>query len=150
MGNFGVWIGIFILSIACFIFWSSQPLQYYGEYGPGPGLFPTWLSGVLALLSILYIIDCLRKENRISFSNVIPKGKVLFRVLTVVASIVVFILIAPWTGYLIAGIIVTIIMLLPDFKWYSSLAISTIVTFALFFIFKTLLDIPLPVNAFGW
>ncbi|WP_408010213.1 tripartite tricarboxylate transporter TctB family protein [Pseudalkalibacillus sp. A8] len=150
MKNFGMWIGIGILLFASFIFWASTPLQYYGQYGPGPGLFPAWLSGMLALFSILYILDCLRKENNISISDIIPKGKVLFRILTVIASIIVFIVIAPFTGYVIAGIIVMVMMLLPDFKWYSTLAISTTVTLVLFLVFKTLLNIPLPANSLGW
>lgn len=150
MKNYGMWVGICILLFAGFIFWGSLSLPYYGQYGPGPGLFPRWLSILLALFAIIYIIDCLMKDNKITFADVMPKGKVLFRVLSVAGSIFLFILIAPFVGYIIAGILVTMILLLPDFKWYSSLAISATVTLALFLVFKTLLDIPLPANIWGF
>lgn len=150
MKNYGVWVGVFILLFSCFMIGISLPLSYYGQYGPGAGLLPTWLSGTLAVLSVLYIFSCLKKENIILLKDAIPKGKVLFRLIKIIASIVIFILIAPLTGFNIAGIVVMLMLLLPDFKWYSSLGISTAITFMLFFLFNNMLNIPLPTNMWGW
>ncbi|MBM7660155.1 hypothetical protein JOC85_000922 [Bacillus mesophilus] len=147
--NFGACLGIILLLFAGFVFWKSLSLEYYGPYGAGPGLLPRWLSGTLAVLSILFIISSLSKE-KIYFKDVLPRGKVLIRLLSIIGSIFLFILIAPYTGFNIASITVLMILLLPEYKWFSALGISTAVTVILFLSFNTLLKIPLPVNMWGW
>lgn len=148
--NYGVWLGICILLFSIILFIGSLDYQLYGQYGPGPGLYPALLSGVLILISMLYIIDCLRKGNKITFSSVFPKGKVLARLSTIVASIIIFIFIAPFVGYIVSGVIVMLMLLLPDFKWYTSIGVSFTVTMILFVVFDTILGIPLPANIWGW
>jgi putative tricarboxylic transport membrane protein len=147
--NLGVWIGILLLIFAGIIFFQSLSLEYYGQYGAGPGLLPIWLSGILALVSIIYIINSLREEN-VNLFDILPKGKVLFKLIKIVGSIFLFILISPYTGFVIASIIVLLILLTPEYKWYSAFGISAVITFVLFFGFKTVLNIPLPVNMLGW
>lgn len=149
MKNYGVWLGIVLFLFSCFIFWQSLSLEYYGPYGAGPGLLPRWLSGLLAVLSIVYIINSIQKE-KIDIGSVIPKGKVLYRLLAIVGAILLFIIISPYTGFNIASIIALLILLLPEFKWYSALGISVTVTIILFLGFDALLNIPLPVNMWGW
>lgn len=149
MKNYGVWLGSVLFLFSCFIFWQSLSLEYYGQYGAGPGLLPRWLSGLLAILSIVYIINSIKKEN-INIQSVIPKGKVLYRLLAIIGAILLFILISPYTGFNIASIIALLILLLPEYKWYSAFGISVTVTIILFLGFDTLLNIPLPVNMWGW
>ncbi|MDQ0862148.1 tripartite tricarboxylate transporter TctB family protein [Metabacillus dongyingensis] len=150
MKNYGVWVGVFILLFSIFMFNSSLKYEYYGQYGPGPGFFPLWLSGLLGVFSILFILDSLRKNNRITFSDVLPKGKILISVLKVVLSILLFILISPHLGFIVSSILIMLILLIPDFKWTTSLSTATSVTLILFVVFKTILDIPLPTNIWGW
>ncbi|ASN06262.1 tripartite tricarboxylate transporter TctB family protein [Virgibacillus necropolis] len=146
--NYGVWTGVFILLFACFTLWISLPLSYYGQYGPGPGLLPTWLSGALIVLSILYIISCFKKENIILIKDAIPRGKVLVGLVKIIASIVIFILLSPYTGFFIANMVVMLMLLIPDVKWFRSLWMSILVTSVLFFTFNNMLNIPLP--TWGW
>jgi putative tricarboxylic transport membrane protein len=147
--NIGVWVGALLLIFSVVIFWQSLSLEYYGQYGAGPGLLPIWLSGLLGVLSILYIINSL-KEGHVNLFDLLPKGKVLVKLLTIVGSIFLFIIISPYTGFIIASIIVLLILLAPEYKWYSAFGISTVITFVLFFGFKIVLNIPLPVNIWGW
>lgn len=149
MKNFGVWLGIVILAFAGLVFWQSLSLEYYGPYGAGPGLLPRWLSGILAIFAIIYIYQSIKTEN-FQIKDVIPKGKVLKRLISISGSILLFILISPYIGFNVASIIVLLILLLPEFKWYSALGISMVVTVILFLSFNTLLKIPLPVNIWGW
>ncbi|MBD1379552.1 tripartite tricarboxylate transporter TctB family protein [Metabacillus arenae] len=150
MRNYGVWVGIFILLFSIFMVNSSLKYEYYGQYGPGPGFFPLWLSGLLGVFSILFILDSLRKNNRITFSDVFPKGKILLSVLKVVFSILLFILISPFLGYIISSILIMLILLIPDFKWITSISTAVSVTIVLFVVFNIILDIPLPANIWGW
>ncbi|MGM7722733.1 tripartite tricarboxylate transporter TctB family protein [Metabacillus sp. Hm71] len=149
MKNIGVWVGLLLLLFAGIIFWQSLSLEYYGQYGPGPGLLPIWLSGLLGVLSIIYIFSSLKEKNNSVF-DLLPKGKVLMKLLSILGSIFLFIIISPYSGFVIASMIVLLILLSPEYKWYSSLGISAAITMILFLGFKTVLNIPLPVNMWGW
>ncbi|MEW9669878.1 tripartite tricarboxylate transporter TctB family protein [Ammoniphilus sp. 3BR4] len=149
MKNAGFWTGIVILGFAGVIFWQSLLLDYYTGLGPGPGLLPLWLSGGLIILALIYIWECVSKEVVI-FADVLPKGKGLRNLLFYSGSLLIFMLIVNFTGFIIAGTVLLFIVLAREYKWYLGLGISVGVSVVLFVIFQTLLGIPLPVNAFGW
>jgi hypothetical protein len=124
------------------LFWQSLSLNYYTELGPGPGLFPRWLSVALMLLSVLYIIESLRK--RIVWSEVMPRGKDLFNVSMVLIAVLIFMLLLNWVGFIISGSVMLMILLVRSYKWYwaSTIAIGT--SMILYFAFSNGLDVPLP------
>jgi putative tricarboxylic transport membrane protein len=147
--NAGVWAGVVLLIFASVFFWQSLSLKYQTKFGPGPGMFPRWLSGILIVLTLIYIWQSVNKEV-IRFSDILPKGKDLGNLIAVLGSVVLFILVVNYTGFTIAGTALLFILFVRQFKWYTALGMSLLVTLILFYIFKSLLSIPLPVNAFGW
>lgn len=149
MKNLGALIGLIILVFASVIFWQSLSFDIYSNIGPGPGLFPMILSGLLIVLSILYIISSFKK-NIVMISDVLPKGKSLWQVLRILVAVTLFIVISPFVGFTIASFIVLCILFIGEMRWYSAIGISIITTVAVFIAFKTLLGVPLPVNVFGW
>lgn len=84
------------------------------------------------------------------FKDIFPKGRELGNILSVLASVVVFMLIVNFTGFIIASTVLLFILLVREYKWYSGLAISAVTSIILFIVFKSFFDIPLPVNMFGW
>ncbi|MBP1930962.1 tripartite tricarboxylate transporter TctB family protein [Ammoniphilus resinae] len=148
MKNAGALVGFLILIFAGTLFFQALSFDYYSDYGPGPGLFPLWLSGLLILLSIAYIIDCYRK-NIIQLKDILPKGAGLRKIILIMVSLVVFYILAPFTGYSVAGIIMLMILFIKEYKWYWGLGISVVVTVVLFYTFYSVLNVPLPVNSFG-
>jgi len=149
MKNAGVWSGIIILCIGCIFMWGSLSLQYSSPVGPGPGLFPFWLSLILICISPFYIWESI-KTDVLLFSEVIPRGKELKSLVGIAISPVVFMVIVPYSGFCIAGTILMLMLLMREYKWHSALTISLITSIATFLLFETFLDVPLPVNAFGW
>ena len=148
MKNAGVWVGSLVLIFAGTIFFQSLTYDYYSEYGPGPGFFPLWLSGFLILLSILYIIDSIRKQDVESY-EIFPKSHGARKVLTIIAALVLFLSIIPFTGYTIASVVMLFILLFREYRWYWNFVISVIVSLAIFFTFQSFLKVPLPVNTLG-
>lgn len=148
MKNAGIWVGALIFLFAGVVFWQSLSYDYYGTHGPGPGLFPLWLSALLLVLSLLYILDSIRK-NVILFRDILPKGKALGNVLTIFVALIVFLVIVPYTGYTVAGVLMLFILFVREYKWYWGLGISAIITLIVFFTFQSFLNVPLPVNSFG-
>lgn len=149
MKNAAVWIGAIIAGFGVLILTQSLFLQYYTPFGPGPGLLPLWSSLILILLSVLYIWNSV-KEKSLLFTDILPKGRELGSVLSTLFALIIFLLLVPYTGFVVAGTLMLLIILIRDFKWYLAGGISFATTFILFFIFKVLLGIPLPVNGLGW
>jgi hypothetical protein len=147
--NAGVWAGIVMFIFASVVFFMALSLDYYTNLGPGPGLLPVWLSGILMILSVLYVVDSVKKEV-IRFEEILPKGRDLGSILAILGSVIVFMLIVDFTGFTIASTVLLFVMLVRDYKWYVGLGISAVVSISLFLVFQTFLGIPLPVNELGW
>jgi putative tricarboxylic transport membrane protein len=147
--NAGFCVGIVILCFAILILSQSLSLNYYSDLGPGPGLLPLWLSIILIVLSLSFIFKSLKKEI-ILFSEILPKDRGLRNILAIVGSVILFIILAPFTGFTIAGISMLSVILVRDYKWFTAVGISTTVTVLLFFVFKSFLNVPLPINALGF
>ncbi|MDD1637270.1 MAG: tripartite tricarboxylate transporter TctB family protein [Methylococcaceae bacterium] len=149
MNRAGAWMGIFILVFSGTCFYQSLSYGYYGKYGPGPGLLPLWVFGALMLFSLCLIIDSFRNEV-ISIKDTFPKGKGLKNVISVLLAVFLFIIATPYAGYNIASVLMFVILFAPAYKWYSNLCISVFATGIIFFIFNTLLKVPLPVTSMGF
>jgi putative tricarboxylic transport membrane protein len=146
--NAGVWVGLVLLIFSGTIFWQALSYDYFSAFGPGPGLFPLWLSGALIVVSILYIIESVRKE-KIKLSEIFPRGSELRKVISIIASLVIFLILVPFSGYITASIIMLLILFFREYKWYWGLVISIVITLSLFYTFETFLNVPLPENSFG-
>lgn len=149
MNNAGVWMGILIFGFAGTCFYQSLSYSYYGRFGPGPGLLPLWIFGALMLFSVGFIVDSVRQKVS-SIKDMMPKGKGLKQVISIFVSITIFIIAAPHTGFSIASVLMLAILFAPAYKWYSNLCISVLTTAIIFYVFDTLLSVPLPVNSMGF
>lgn len=149
MKNLGIYISLFFLLIGGVIFWESLSMEYYSDYGPGPGLMPLWTGGAIIVLSLLFLGISVKKEI-ILFSKVMPKGEGFINVLVCMGSLLLFIIIVPYTGFLIASIITLCILFKRGYNWYWTLGLSTSVAFIIFWVFGILLQVPLPANEYGW
>lgn len=149
MKNAGAWMACALMAFALVMGWQALTLRYYTKFGPGSGFMPVWSSVLLFLLSAAYLWESLRRDV-IRFRDILPEGKTLWRNVTILLAVLVFILIVPYTGFVAAGIVLLLAVFLFDFKWYAGLALSVTIILIFFYLFRTLLKVPLPVNALGW
>jgi len=147
--NLGVYMAVFFLLYSGIMFWESLSMDYYSEYGPGPGMLPRWVSGLTFVFSIIYLVISLKKDI-ILFSRILPKGEGLINVLVCAGSFILFIIIAPLLGFLIGSTITLFLLFMRGYKWYWSLGLSASISFIVFWVFGILLQVPLPVNDLGW
>lgn len=124
-------------------------MDYYSEYGPGPGLLPLWVSGMIVFCSLCYLVVALKKEI-ILFSSILPKGEGLKNVVTTIGSFLLFVILAPYLGFFISSTLMLFLMFKRGYKWYWSLGLSVVVTSIVFYVFDGILQVPLPVNEYGW
>ncbi len=149
MKKAGVWAGIITLIYAIIIFQQSMSLDYSTKLGPGPGFFPIWLSGILIVLTLCYIVDSF-KHDEVKITEILPGGKASQSIISTVGGLVIFPIVVPYLGFVVSATILQFIMFVRDFKWYTALAISVVVSVILFFVFQSLLGVTIPVNDFGW
>ncbi|NHM31366.1 tripartite tricarboxylate transporter TctB family protein [Neobacillus terrae] len=147
--NAQTWAGVIILLFGVLILIQSFFYSYSSNLGPGPGMFPLWLSGILILLSIMHIVKSIKKEGG-KLPRLLPKGNDLRKLLKILSALVGFTLLIPFVGFTIAGFIFLFILLSGEYKWYSNAMISIGVTALMFWVFNGLLSVPLPVNYFGF
>ncbi|MBC8016027.1 MAG: tripartite tricarboxylate transporter TctB family protein [Sporomusaceae bacterium] len=149
MQNSGLWAGLVILLYAITIFYQSLSLDYSSRLGPGPGFFPRWLSGILIVLTIFYLLDSL-KNNVVSLRKLLPEGRALNNMAAMLGGLVVFTLIVNYTGFVIAGSVLLFSMFIREYRWYYAVGSSVALSIILFVLFQSLLGVSLPTNDFGW
>lgn len=149
VNNAGFWIGTSIFVLSSILLWESRSMVYYSKVSPGPGFLPTWISGILIVLSLIYTYRSL-KTDIIPFSKVRPRGEGLTNIVYLVVSLIVFLVITPYTGFAISSILMLFIQFNRGYKWYWAFVISVVVTIAVYFIFTSMLQVRLPINRFGF
>lgn len=144
MSNYrsGMWAGIVILLLALFMFVMSFQYSYSGVLGPGPGFFPTWLSGILAVLSIWYIYESVKGKN--VSKETWPTGRSLKRILFIVMSLFLFLTLFILCGFLIAGVVFLLLLFYREYKWYTTILMSVGITLVFYLLFDTALKVHLP------
>lgn len=140
----GIWAGAVIFLLALFAFVLSLSYSYSGALGPGPGFFPTWLSGILMALSIWYIYESVKGKNASSESW--PTGRSLKHILFIIISLVLFIILFTCFGFLIAGFIFLAILFYKEYRWYTTILMSGGITVFIYWLFNSILKVYLPLS----
>lgn len=143
-----VWAAIVILLISFVFLYQSFSYSYSSELGPGPGYFPVWLSGILLILSCLYIFESLTAES--GSAETMPRGEALRKILFILGCLSLFLILISIIGFVLTGTIFLFLLLFREYKWYSNLGISLGVSIFLFWLFDIILGVTLPVNGLGW
>jgi putative tricarboxylic transport membrane protein len=146
--NAGLWAAVIMFLFSAVFLWQSLKLDYKGPLGVGPGFFPFWLSLILIILSILYLLNAIK--HVVSIHSIFPKNKALGEFLVIIGSMVLFVLLLEPIGFVAASALALIVLLYRSFTWYMSLLLSVGISVIIFLIFAKALDVPLPVNSFGW
>ncbi|MFA5026538.1 MAG: tripartite tricarboxylate transporter TctB family protein [Candidatus Methylomirabilota bacterium] len=138
---------LIVLSSAYFL--ESFNFVYWQKYGPGPGFAPRWASLITLGLLILCFFQSFKGEG-IRLSETFPKGDGRVNILVTWASLILFVLFSKTLGFTVTSIAMLTVLFGRNMKWPKAVLISVIVSLCCFFIFKSLLQVPVPVNRFGW
>lgn len=153
--------GIFLFLFASVFFVQALGYEYLGSLGPGPGFFSTWISGVLAVLSLLYIYQSYKKGKtkektaEIKEEDSTPEESALNeksfgKIAYIVGCMMFYVFALTFLGFVLTTTIFLFALLFKEYKWYTSLGIAIFVSILLFWLFGSLLNVALPVNVLGW
>jgi putative tricarboxylic transport membrane protein len=146
--NAGVWGGLFSLVFSLVFLVTSLQYEYSSNLGPGPGLLPLWLSGLMTILSLFYIAESIKYP--INFRDILPASPALKKIAVILFSLVLFVIIVDYIGFVISSAIFLFLLFRGEFRWFTCLGLAVGVSILLYWIFIILLNIPLPVNELGW
>ncbi len=138
-----------LLGIAYLADNSSLPMGSAAK--PGAGLFPLWVGISLLGLSLALFIRALRnRDTAARDQDPFPAGKDRQRVLAVGGTLALFVLLLKPLGYGIcsAALLAAIFRFLGLKSWGRILLISLVTAAISFFLFDTLLGVPLPRGIF--
>lgn len=144
-----VYTGLFLIVLFGFMLYRSLAYPYtIGGGRPGAGFFPIWLSILILVFSSLYIYQSIKgKEEDV---DVLPKDKTLRSILYVFGCMVLFVLIAPYVGFVSASTLFLFMLFYYEkYIWYKALSMSLVTSIILFLLFNTVLGVALPVNDFA-
>ena len=146
---------IFAVLLACFsllLLKEGLSLQYYTVLGPGPGFFPCWLAGLLFVLSVLLFVQAVRRESATLPAGWLPGRKAVWRMLAIPAALLWTILMMEVLGFRLTMFVffLALVNLLGRQSRAVSLGVALAGSAGVYAVFTGLLDIPLPVGAFGF
>ena len=140
--------GVVVLLLGLAVVFFSSQMEYYSEFGPGPGFLPLWVGGVLIVCAIFVIVNVLRKHDKIgTFFK--PRTKLGLHVLVI---IFITFLLLPFLGFSIGlALFVGVTMrIMGKHRWVSCSLTAILTAIGIHLIFVSWLTIPLPQGLIGW
>jgi hypothetical protein len=131
---------------------SSRMPQQSPQFGPGVGFLPFWLGVLMALLSVLLILNALRRPADSGKSAISPGRQAVIAILSVLAGLAAYIVLLEALGFLADTVLFTAFLLgvVEREKWKMTLLTASLTAGGLYVVFQLLLGVNLPVNRFGF
>jgi len=126
--------------------------QQSATFGPGVGFFPFWLGVLMAILSILLILNTWRRSVAPTKGAIFPGRKAVITIVSVLVGLALYIALLEVLGFLVDTMLFTAFLLgvVEREKLKMTLLIATLTPAGLFVIFQLLLGVNLPKNMFGF
>jgi putative tricarboxylic transport membrane protein len=140
-------LGILFALAGAAILQQALTLQALPGMNVGPGLFPSIVGGGMALMGVALAIQgwIVRDEPE----EEAPPLVTWFAV-GIVVAIAIAIVAMPWLGFLVAGTIFSVaVVLLSRGGWLPALIFSPIATATIYYLFTAALRVPLPRGLLG-
>jgi putative tricarboxylic transport membrane protein len=144
--------GLAGLLIAAALGYQAARLPYYTRIGPGPGFFPRWLCGILALLSLVILARATRDRDAASVGIDLPDRPAALRIVGIVVALFLVAAVTTTLGFRLTmlAFYLVVIGMLGRWRWIETPILAVLGSFAAYYILVEWLKLPLPVGAFGF
>ena len=144
--------GTILLIFSLVLMQGSRRMPPSATFGPGAGFLPFWLGALLALLSILLIVNAFRRPVVSATKPVFPSARALRTVGAAIAGLAVYILTLEILGFLVGTGLLTAFLLgaVEREKWQTTILVAVLNSAGLYLVFHVLLGVNLPANRFGF
>ncbi len=138
-----------ILASAVYVMVESRSnINYYTQYGPGPGFFPFWCGVLMALFSIVWFFQVTLRPVEGSAIELVPAGLGSVRVVSVVVGLAIFAVLVGYLGFLLTMLLFLLTMLfaLGRQRIPVTVVLSVALSWGMTYLFRSVLDVQLPVS----
>jgi len=142
-------VAIFMFLIAAILVLGTGELPVWENDAPGPRFLPLAVAIVVVILASFLLLEAKRRDPNILVEWPDRHGAV--RVGLTILSVIAYIALAPWTGFVFGSALFTLFILLvvTRQKLLPSLFVTAIIAGLIQVIFISWLDIALPRGVFG-
>ncbi len=143
--------GLVLLAIAGALIYGASSMQYYSSLGPGPGFFPLWLSGALAILALAMVVQASLGRPEEAVEDFWPDRAGALRVLGLVLALAGATVGLERLGFAITTFLMNVLALrlLGQKSVIGTLVTATIASFGVYYFFTKFLSVPLPAGLLG-
>ena len=132
-------------------FWLALDLRYMGDFAPGAGFLPVWLSVMLVALAAVFVF----RKWRAGALSEIPEDAVdgsWKRPMMVTAALLVCVGVIDWRGFVISVtlFILFLVRIVENYRWITAVALALGTSLTLWALFKAWLHVPLPSGPLGF
>jgi hypothetical protein len=140
--------GAVVLLLGLAVIYFSSQMEYYSEFGPGPGFLPLWVGICITGFTIVLIFKILRKHEKAG-AFLKPRTREGFKLLIM---IIATFLLLPFLGFSIGfGLFAGITMrVMGRHGWVACGLTAVGVAIGIRYVFGHWLSIPLPTGIVGW
>ena len=146
-------IGLIMLIFAGFVIGESMRMpQEGGNFEPGIRFLPFWLGVLMAILSVLLTVSAWRKSAGGAAKGLMPNRQALISIVLLVTGLAVYIALLETLGFLIDTLLFNAFLMAVVMRahWKMTLLVAVGASVALYVLFRILLEVPLPINVFGF
>ena len=143
--------GLLALALAVYVMVESRTtLNYYTEYGPGPGFLPFWCGALLAGFSAAWLFQVSLRPVEAPPEGFAPPRAGVARIVSVIGALLAFALLMGVIGFQLAMLAFLWFLLLRigGRRHLASLMLALAGSAAFTYLFRNRLDVPLPLSAF--
>jgi putative tricarboxylic transport membrane protein len=145
-------IGVLLIIFASIVLIHVQSFPTLENGYPGPALFPEVLCVLFIFCGVGLVIQGIRRREKVlkfDLGTITLAGWI--NIVFVLGAVVCYIFLAEYLGFLIFSFVILMILM----KWLKvktlpSLAMSVVVTLAIYMLFAKVLLVPLPWGLWGW
>lgn len=145
-------IGLVLIAFGTWVLFYTRTFPTLEKGYPGPSLFPNVLAVLMMIAGVGLIIQGFKRKQKflmLETGDLDREG--VINILVIVASVIVYIFLAEYIGFLI----LTPLLLIANMKWLKvswkwSVIVAVGVTVGIHLLFAKLLLVPLPWGLWGW
>lgn len=143
---------IVLLLFSVFVIQQSSQMTMYTEFAPGHGFLPFWLGVLMAVLSLLLLVDAWRRPAAQDKDASFPDWQAFIKVVLVLIGLGVYAFLIEIVGYILDTLLLAFLLLgvVEREKWQTALGVAVLITVALYLIFQVILGVSLPKGIWGF
>jgi putative tricarboxylic transport membrane protein len=144
--------GIIMLIFSVAVMEGGRRMPPSNTFGPGAGFLPFWLGALMALLSILLIVNAKRQAADVAVRSPFPDKKAMLSIALTAGSLAAYNFLIEPLGFLVSTVLLSAFLLgvVERERWPLTTLVAVANAIGLYIIFQVLLGVGLPKNALGF